>query len=266
MTAWDKVQKARELSRPSSYEYINNIFEDFIELHGDRAFADDKSFVCGIGKLEGMSVTIIAEQRGRNVLENVERNFGMPNPEGYRKALRLMKQAEKFHRPIITFIDTKGAYPGLGAEERGQGEAIARNLISMFQLKVPIIVVVIGEGSSGGALAIGIGDKVFMLENAIYSILSPEGYASILWKDASKAREAAESMKLTAEDLYAFGMIDEIIPEEGERIYENLKEKLVKEIKDLKSLDIDTLLENRYLKYRNIKGYKEKEETLNAEG
>ncbi len=259
MTTWDKVLKARDLNRPSSIEYIENIFTDFIELHGDRAFSDDKSFVCGIAKLNDMSVTVIGEQRGRNVKENIERNFGMPNPEGYRKALRLMKQAEKFKRPIITFIDTKGAYPGLGAEERGQGEAIARNLMEMFNLKVPIIVVVIGEGSSGGALAIGIGDKIFMLENAIYSILSPEGYASILWKDSTRAKEAAERMKLTAEDLYEFGIIDKVISEEGD-VYANLKEDIISSINELSKLDVETLLEERYMKFRSIKGFKEKEE------
>lgn len=256
MTAWDKVLKARDLNRPSSLEYIENIFTDFIELHGDRSFSDDKSFVCGIAKLNDISVTIIAQQRGRNVKENIERNFSMPNPEGYRKALRLMKQAEKFNRPIITFIDTKGAYPGLGAEERGQGEAIARNLMEMFNLKVPVIVVVIGEGSSGGALAIGIGDKIFMLENAIYSILSPEGYASILWKDSTRAKEAAERMKLTADDLYEFGIIDKVISEEG-NIYSDLKEEIVSSINELSKLDVDTLLEQRYMKYRKIQGFKE---------
>ena len=259
MTAWDKVLKARDLNRPSSLEYIENIFEDFIEFHGDRAFSDDKSFVCGIAKLNDISVTIIAEQRGRNVKENIERNFSMPNPEGYRKALRLMKQAEKFKRPIITFIDTKGAYPGLGAEERGQGEAIARNLMEMFNLKVPVIVVVIGEGSSGGALAIGIGDKIFMLENAIYSILSPEGYASILWKDSTRAKEAAERMKLTAEDLYNFGIIYKVISEEGD-IYSDLKKEIVSSINELNKLEIDTLLEQRYMKFRKIAGFKIKSE------
>ena len=259
MTAWDKVLKARELTRPSSLEYIENMFEDFIEFHGDRAFSDDKSFVCGIAKLNDISVTIIAQQRGRNVKENIERNFSMPNPEGYRKALRLIKQAEKFGRPIITFIDTKGAYPGLGAEERGQGEAIARNLMEMFNLKVPVIVVVIGEGSSGGALAIGIGDKIFMLENAIYSILSPEGYASILWKDSTRAQEAAERMKLTAEDLYNFGIIDKVISEEGD-IYSSLKEDILSSINELSKLDVDTLLEQRYMKFRKIEGFKVKEE------
>lgn len=212
-TAWDRVLLARKTDRPKALDYINSIFEDFIELHGDRNFADDKAIVGGIATFEGRPVTVIGEQKGKKAKENLERNFGMPNPEGYRKALRLMKQAEKFNRPIITFIDTPGAYPGMGAEERGQGEAIARNMYEMSKLRVPIICIVIGEGSSGGALAIAVGDKIVMLENAIYSILSPEGFASILYKDASKAKEAAEDMKATAEDLKKFGIIDKIIKE-----------------------------------------------------
>ena len=213
ITAWDRVTMARDLNRPTALDYIENIFDDFIELHGDRLSKDDKSIVCGLATLNNQTYTIIAEQKGRNTKENIERNFGMPNPESYRKALRFMKQAEKFKRPIITFVDTKGAYPGIEAEERGQGEAIARNLMEMSQLKVPIIVFVIGEGSSGGALAIAVGDHIVMLENAIYSILSPEGFASILWKDGSRAKEAAEIMKLTAKDLYDFNVIDKIINE-----------------------------------------------------
>ena len=213
VTAWEKVKIAREPDRPTALDYIENIFDDFIELHGDRYFKDDKSIVCGLGNIGKQNYTIVAEQKGRNTKENIERNFGMPNPEAYRKALRFMKQAEKFKRPIITFIDTKGAYPGIGAEERGQGEAIARNLMEMSDLKVPIIAIVIGEGSSGGALAIGVGDKILMLENAVYSILSPEGYASILWKDSTRAEEAAEKMKLTAEDLLELGVIDEVLKE-----------------------------------------------------
>lgn len=212
-TAWDRVILARKTDRPKALDYINSIFEDFIELHGDRNFADDKAIVGGIATFEGRPVTVIGEQKGKKAKENLERNFGMPNPEGYRKALRLMKQAEKFNRPIITFIDTPGAYPGMGAEERGQGEAIARNMYEMSKLRVPINCIVIGEGSSGGALAIAVGDKIVMLENAIYSILSPEGFASILYKDASKAKEAAEDMKATAEDLKKFGIIDKIIKE-----------------------------------------------------
>ena len=197
-TAWERVQIARQADRPKSSDYIKNIFDDFIELHGDRAYGDDNAIIGGIALLGKIPVTVIGEEKGKSAKENIKRNFGMPEPEGYRKALRLMKQAEKFHRPIITFIDTPGAYPGMGAEERGQGEAIARNIMEMSGLKVPIISVVIGEGSSGGALAIGVGDRIVMLENAIYSVLSPEGFASILYKDSSKAKEAAENMKITA--------------------------------------------------------------------
>ena len=256
-TAWDRVTLARELERPKATDYINNIFHDFIEFHGDRYFGDDKSIVAGIALLDDKPVTIIGEQKGKNVKENMERNFGMPEPEGYRKALRLMKQAEKFKRPIITFIDTPGAYPGMGAEERGQGEAIARNLMEMSRIKVPIICIVIGEGSSGGALAIGVGDKIVMLENAVYSILSPEGFASILYKDSSKAKEAAENMKLTAKDLKKLGIIDKIIkePENGaqndfETICKNIKEYLLKEIKSLEKLTEKELVEQRYKKFR----------------
>ena len=259
ITAWDKVQLARELDRPKALDYINSLFEDFIELHGDRNFGDDKSIVGGIATLDGKPVTVIGEQKGKNVKENMERNFGMPEPEGYRKALRLMKQAEKFKRPIITFIDTPGAYPGMGAEERGQGEAIARNIMEMSRLKVPIICIVIGEGSSGGALAIGVGDKIIMLENAVYSVLSPEGFASILYKDSSKAKEAAENMKMTANDLKKLGIIDKIIkePEDGaqndfERIVEDIKKYLIKNIKELEKLSEEELLAQRYQKFRNM--------------
>ena len=259
ITAWDKVQLARELDRPKALDYINSLFEEFIELHGDRCFGDDKSIVGGIATLEGKPVTVIGEQKGKNVKENMERNFGMPEPEGYRKALRLMKQAEKFKRPIITFIDTPGAYPGMGAEERGQGEAIAKNLMEMSRIKVPIICIVIGEGSSGGALAIGVGDKVVMLENAVYSILSPEGFASILYKDSSKAKEAAENMKLTANDLKKLGVIDKIIkePENGaqndfETIVNDIKKYLVQNIKKLEELTEKELLNQRYEKFRNM--------------
>ncbi len=259
VTAWEKVKIAREPDRPTALDYIENIFDDFIELHGDRYFKDDKSIVCGLGNIGKQNYTIVAEQKGRNTKENIERNFGMPNPEAYRKALRFMKQAEKFKRPIITFIDTKGAYPGLGAEERGQGEAIARNLMEMSDLKVPIIAIVIGEGSSGGALAIGVGDKILMLENAVYSILSPEGYASILWKDSSRAEEAAQKMKLTAEDLLELGVIDEVLKEpkgnakqDVEKMSNIIKKKIIENTKELKKLDIDELTERRYQKFRNM--------------
>ena len=209
--AWEKVEIARDKDRPTAQDYIENIFDDFIELHGDRDFAEDGAIVCGIATLNGINYTIIAEQKGRDTKENIKRNFGMPNPESYKKAIRFMKQSEKFKRPLITFIDTKGAYPGIGAEERGQGQVIAKSIETMSSLKIPTISYVIGEGSSGGALAIAVGDKIVMLENAIYSILSPEGFASILYKDSSKAKEAAENMKITAKDLKELNIIDDII-------------------------------------------------------
>ena len=257
LSAWDRVLLARKADRPKALDYIEYIFNDFMELHGDRLYGDDKSIVGGIAYLEDMPVTVIGEQKGKTTKENMERNFGMPEPEGYRKALRLMKQAAKFGRPIITFIDTPGAYPGMGAEERGQGEAIAKNMMEMARLKVPIICIVIGEGSSGGALAVGVGDRVIMMENAVYSILSPEGFASILYKDSSKAKEAAENMKMTAKDLKKLGIIDEIIkePEDGaqnnfEEIIKNIKKYLIKNIKELKELSEKELLKQRYNKFR----------------
>jgi acetyl-coA carboxylase, carboxyl transferase, alpha subunit len=259
-TAWEKVQIARQTQRPKTTDYIKNIFNDFIEFHGDRNFGDDKAIIGGIALLDEIPVTVIGEQKGKSAKENMERNFGMPEPEGYRKALRLMKQAEKFKRPIITFIDTPGAYPGVGAEERGQGEAIAKNIMEMSKLEVPIICIVIGEGSSGGALAIGVGDKIVMLENAVYSILSPEGFASILYKDASKAKEAAENMKITAEDLKKLEIIEKIIeePEEGvtektlEKVCTELKKYLKQTILELQKENIEKLLEKRYEKFRKI--------------
>ena len=257
ITAWDRVMLARKMDRPKALDYINGLFDDFIELHGDRNFGDDKAIVGGIATFDGMPVTVIGEQKGKKAKENMERNFGMPNPEGYRKALRLMKQAEKFKRPIITFIDTPGAYPGMGAEERGQGEAIARNMLEMSNLKVPIICIVIGEGSSGGALAIAVGDKIVMLENAVYSILSPEGFASILYKDSSKAREAAENMKMTAQDLKKMKIIDKIInePEGGaqndfDKVVKELKQYIKESIKELSKYSEEELIENRYQKFR----------------
>ncbi len=259
LTAWDRVQLARQLERPKSLDYIQKIFEDFMELHGDRNFADDKSIVGGIATIDNIPVTVIGEQKGKKIKENMERNFGMPNPEGYRKALRLMKQAEKFKRPIITFIDTPGAYPGMGAEERGQGEAIAKNLMEMARLKVPIICIVIGEGSSGGALAIAVGDRIVMLENAIYSILSPEGFASILYKDSTKAKEAAENMKATAQDLKSLEVIDYIIeePEGGaqedvNQVALNIRKYILKNIKELQKLSTEQLLNERYEKFRKM--------------
>lgn len=255
VTAWERVEIARSPNRKTSLDYIDEIFDEFIELHGDRMGYDDKSIVCGIARIGNQSFTIIAEQKGRNTKENIERNFGMPNPESYRKAIRFMKQAEKFRRPVITFIDTKGAYPGIEAEEKGQGEAIASSMLEMAGLKVPIISIVIGEGSSGGALAIGVGNRVFMLENAIYSILSPEGYASILWKDSSKAKEAAEKMKLTAYDLYDLKVIDKII-EESDETANTLKCEICKIVDELLQLSDEELVEDRYAKFRNIGEYK----------
>ena len=259
LTAWDRVKIAREPERPTALDYIENVFDQFIELHGDRYFKDDKSIVCGLGNIGKQNFTIVGEQKGRNTKENIERNFGMPNPEAYRKALRFMKQAEKFNRPIITFIDTKGAYPGLGAEERGQGEAIAKNLMEMSDLKVPIIVIVIGEGSSGGALALGVGDRILMLENAIYSILSPEGYASILWKDSSRAEEAAEKMKLTAEDLLELGVIDEVLKEPNgnakndiQKMAQTIKKRILALTKELQGINANDLVEERYKKFRTM--------------
>ena len=262
ISAWEKVEIARNPKRKTSLDYIEAIFEDFIELHGDRNFKDDKAIICGLAKIDNTPFTIIAEQKGRTTKENIERNFGMPNPESYRKAIRFMKQAEKFKRPVITFIDTKGAYPGIEAEERGQGEAIAKSMFEMARLKVPVISIVIGEGSSGGALAIGVANKVFMLENAIYSILSPEGYSSILWKDPSRYKEAAEKMKLTAKDLYELNVIDKIIPEKNEISEENfsktseiLKKEIIKEIKKTNKMTSEQIVEERYKKFRNITSF-----------
>jgi len=257
--AWDKVQLARKIERPTSLDYIERIFDNFIELHGDRLYGDDPAIIGGIALLKGKPVTVIGQQKGKNTQENIKRNFGMPHPEGYRKALRLMKQAEKFKRPIICFVDTPGAFCGIGSEERGQGEAIAKNLFEMSTLKVPIISIVIAEGGSGGALALAFSDRVWMLEHSIYSILSPEGFASILWKDASKAKEAAELMKLTAQDLLNFGVIDKIIEEplggahkDVDRVSKSIKQNLIDEIDNLSKLDIDILLQNRYNKFRKM--------------
>ena len=232
LTAWERVEIARNPKRKTALDYINEIFDEFIELHGDRCYGDDKAMVCGLGRIENQNYTIIAEQKGRNTKENIERNFGMPNPESYRKAIRIMKQAEKFNRPVITFIDTKGAYPGVEAEQRGQGEAIAKSMFEMAKLTVPVIAIVIGEGSSGGALAIGVANKVIMLENAIYSILSPEGYSSILWKDSSRFKEAADRMKLTANDLYDMGIIETVIKETIEN-YTKEKNQNIKKTMDI---------------------------------
>ena len=259
LTPWQKVEIARNPKRKTSIEYIEQIFDEFIELHGDRNFKDDQAIICGLGRIGNQSYTIIAEQKGRTTKENVLRNFGMPNPESYRKAIRFMKQAEKFNRPVITFIDTKGAYPGVGAEERGQGEAIAKSMFEMAKLKVPVISIVIGEGSSGGALAIGVSNKIYMLENAIYSILSPEGYSSILWKDSSRYEEAAEKMKLTAKDLYEMKVIDTIIPEsvemkesDFEQVIKIIKQEIETDIAKMQEKTKEEIVEERYQKFRNL--------------
>lgn len=264
-TPWDKVQIARMMERPRSQFYIENMVEDFIELHGDRAFKDDKAIVGGIGRIGRHVVTIIAQNKGKNAKENIECNFGMPHPEGYRKALRLMKQAEKFGRPVICLIDTPGAYCGLGAEERGQGEAIARNLLEMARLKTPVIAGVIGEGGSGGALALGVADKVFMQENTTYSILSPEGFASILWKDSSRAEEAAGIMKITAKDLKEFQIIDNIVTEplggahkDPDSAAELLKQYIISQLDELVGQEIDELLDQRYERFRKYGEFYEK--------
>ncbi|CAM3920433.1 acetyl-CoA carboxylase carboxyl transferase subunit alpha [Lederbergia lenta] len=271
MSPWDRVQVARHSSRPTTLDYIGELFTDFIELHGDRLFGDDAAIVGGIAKYKGLPVTVIGHQRGRDTKENIRRNFGMPHPEGYRKALRLMKQAEKFNRPIICFIDTKGAYPGKAAEERGQSEAIARNLFEMAGIKVPIICIVTGEGGSGGALALGVGDKMYMLENSTYSVITPEGAATILWKDATLAKQAAEAMKITAPDLLELGIIDEIIPEikggahkdvEGQA--KNIDWVLQETLKQLLQITPEKLIKDRYLKYKKMGKYTEQKEYENS--
>ncbi|OBR96399.1 MULTISPECIES: acetyl-CoA carboxylase carboxyltransferase subunit alpha [Clostridium] len=257
--AWDRVTLARMIERPTSLDYINRIFDSFMELHGDRYFNDDPSVVGGIGLLNGEPVTIVAQQKGRNTQENIKRNFGMPEPDGYRKGLRLMKQADKFDRPIICFVDTPGAFCGMEAEERGQGEAIAKNLMEMFNLKVPIISIIVGEGGSGGALAFAVADSVWMLENSIYSILTPEGFAGILWKDASKAKEAAEIMKITAQDLKKYGIIDKVLKEPAggaqkdvDKMSCTIKEELIEKIGILRKRSKEELLQERYNKFRKM--------------
>lgn len=259
MQPWDRVQVARHPERPTTMDYIRDIFQDFIELHGDRSYGDDGAIIGGVASFNGIPITIIGHQRGKDTKENIRRNFGMPHPEGYRKALRLMKQAEKFGRPIICFIDTKGAYPGKAAEERGQSEAIARNLFEMAGLKVPVISVVIGEGGSGGALALGVGNHVHMLENSTYSVISPEGAASILWKDSALAQKAAEAMKITAPDLKSMGIVDEIIPEALGGAHRDPKQQAVfmsevleKSIAELSKLSEEQLVDARYEKFRAI--------------
>jgi len=269
-SAFERVLNARHPERPYSLDLFEEIFEGFVEIHGDRRYADDAAMVCGFARLDGTEVAVLGQQKGRDTKQRQLRNFGMPKPEGYRKALRVMKLAEKFGRPIISFIDTPGAYPGIDAEERGQAEAIAFNLREMAGLRVPIIVVVIGEGGSGGALAIGIGDRVFMMENAVYSVISPEGCAAILWKDAGKASVAAECLRLTASDLNSFGLIDKVIPEPTswavdvdnaeprgkDRSFQNiansLKSALVSEIRSLMAVKVEDLVRQRFKKFRKM--------------
>lgn len=259
MPAYDKVKIARKVSRPTALDYIEHIFDEFIEFHGDRNFRDDAAIVGGIALLKGEPVTVIGVQKGKTMEENIARNFGQPHPEGYRKALRLMKQAEKFGRPIINFVNTSGAYCGVGAEERGQGEAIAKNLMEMANLRVPTISIVIGEGGSGGALALTVTDRVWMLENSVYCVLSPEGFASILWKDPKRAKEAADVMKITADDLLELNVVEKVIKEVDGGCQNDfgftanlIKSKLENEIDILKAKDIDTLLAERYKRFRKF--------------
>lgn len=264
LSRWQRVQLARHPRRPYSLDILNIITEDFIEMHGDRRFGDDQAIVAGITKLDKYSVAIVAQQKGRDTKAKIKRNFGMPHPEGYRKAIRIMEMAAKFNIPIITLVDTPGAYPGIGAEERGQSEAIATNLYKCATLPVPIIVTIIGEGGSGGALAIAVGDRILMLENAIYSVISPEGCASILWRDSSKNKEAAEALKLTAQDLSNFKIIDEIVPEpiggahmDFEHTAKNIKTAILRNLEELLKIPVDVLIPLRIKKFRNMGVYKE---------
>jgi len=259
LTAWQRVQIARHPQRPYTLDYVNMFMSNFIELHGDRGFADDKAIVAGFARLDNQKIMVIGHQKGRDTKENLKRNFGCAHPEGYRKALRIMQLAEKFDLPNVIFIDTPGAYPGIGAEERGQAQAIALNLREMPRIAVPIIAIVIGEGGSGGALGIGVADKVCVLENAYYSVISPEGCAAILWKNGSKAPQAAEVLKLTAQDLLKMGIIDEVIPEplggahhDPQKMAESLKETIHRYLKELKAQNKEELLKLRYQKFRKI--------------
>jgi acetyl-CoA carboxylase carboxyl transferase subunit alpha len=259
LTPWQKTQVARNPNRPYLLDYVQALFSDFTELHGDRRFADDPALVCGFGLFHGRTVAIVGHQKGRDTKAKIHRNFGMPKPEGYRKALRVMRLAEKFSRPILCFVDTPGAYPGLDAEERGQAEAIAFNLREMARLRVPIVVVVTGEGGSGGALAIAVGDRVNMLEHSIYSVISPEGCASILWRDAGRAEEAATAMKITAPDLRALGVVDEIVPEppggahtDHEALFQTLDAVLERQLRELEAVPREQLPAARYAKFRGM--------------
>ncbi len=259
LSPWQKVQISRHPKRPYTLDYVRTIMSDFIELHGDRSFSDDRAIVCGLAKLNNFKIMIIGHQKGRDIKENLKRNFGSAHPEGYRKAIRVMKLAEKFDVPIFCFIDTPGAYPGIGAEERGQAEAIAYNLHEMTQIAVPIIIVVIGEGGSGGALGIGVGDKICVMENAYYSVISPEGCAAILWRDRTKAPEAAKVLKITADELLELGIIDEVIKEplggahrNPEQAMQNVKASMIKNLKEVSAMDKDEIVKVRYEKFRKI--------------
>ena len=259
LVPWQKVMIARHPERPNVHEYIKYMFTDFIELHGDRLYGDDPAMVGGIGRFDGRPVTIIGHVKGKDTKQNIARNFGMAHPEGYRKALRLMKQAEKFNRPVLCFVDTPGAYPGMGAEERGQGEAIARNLMEMSALKVPIITVVIGEGGSGGALALGVADRILMQEYGVFSVISPEAFASILWKDGTRAEEAAAAQRMTAKDLLDLTVIDGIISEPVGGAHRNpeqagklIAEAFRTELNELRQYSVEKLLESRYQKFRTM--------------
>ncbi|MCS7245057.1 MAG: acetyl-CoA carboxylase carboxyltransferase subunit alpha [candidate division WOR-3 bacterium] len=259
LTRWQIVQIARHQDRPKSLDYLNNVLDEFLELHGDRLFSDDSAIIVGIGKIDKFSIAFIAQEKGKTTNEKIERNFGMPHPEGYRKGMRIMDLAEKLKLPIITFVDTPGAYPGIGAEERGQFSAIAYSIMKMLSIKTPTISYIIGEGGSGGALAIAAADRVFALEYSIYSVISPEGCASILFRDASKAEKAADILKLTARDLLELGVIDGIVKEplggahwQPKEMYKNLKEHIIEQLYFLKNLDIDEILKLRYEKYRRV--------------
>jgi len=264
LSRWQTAQVARHINRPFTLDYIKLIFTDFTELHGDRVFGDDRAIVGGLARFDGQPVVVIGHQKGRDTKEKVYRNFGMPNPEGYRKALRLMQMAEQFKLPVITFVDTPGAYPGIGAEERGQAEAIARNLRDMASLRIPVVVCITGEGGSGGALAIAVGNRVLMLEHSVYSVISPEGCAAILWSDGSKGAQAADALKLTAQDIISLGVIDEIVKEPvggAHRNYEatatNMKEAIARSLADLARLSEDELVEDRYKKFRAMSQFVE---------
>lgn len=264
LTPWQITQIARYPDRPTTSNYIESIFEDFTELHGDRLYGDDKSIIGGLARLNGISVVVIGHQKGKTIKDKIVRNFGMPHPEGYRKALRLMQMAERFNKPIMTFIDTPGAYPGVGAEERGQSEAIARNLAVMSQLKSPILSIIIGEGGSGGALALSVSDKILMLQYAIYSVISPEGCAAILWNDERKAEEAASALKMTAPELLRLGIIDEIVPEpvggahrNPSKMTETVKEIIGKQMSELLAMPMEERIQQRYNRFRKIGAYSE---------